>query len=428
MQKIKTYDSGLRVVVEQMSGFTSVSFNIYVGIGSIYEDETNQGISHLIEHMLFKGTKNRSAFQIAEDLKNIGALYNAFTSKTDTSFYSKTITEYTEKSVEILSDMLLNSAFNEKELAKEKKVVIEEMKMYKDDPGSLCNELADTNFYKDSPYASNIIGTKKSVMGISRQDIIDYMAKNYVPQNIVLSFAGNITYEEAIRLVEKYFNPLLQGENHIEKRFTKKLVRPQNPIAKLRFKDNAQSELCLMYPLVDMYDDKRHIALVLNHAWGSSANMGSRLFQIIREKMGLVYSIYSSVSTSEYGGDLSINFSTSTKNVPIALKGVKKAIDDLVKQGITQAEIDSAKINLKTGTLLKYENTNHIALSNARQLMFYGKIQSSEEYLEKINAVTVEDTNEMIKYIFDNTSYVISCVGKDKKINLLKEYNKNQEV
>lgn len=424
MQQIKTYDSGLRVVVEEMKGFTSVSFNIYVGIGSIKEDETNKGISHLIEHMLFKGTQKRSAYDIADELKNIGAQSNAFTSREATVFYTRSVSDYVEPCVEILSDMFLNSKFDPKELRKEKNVVIEEIKMYQDDPDSVCSTLVDENFYKGSPYSSNIIGTKKSVLAITREQIIDYMSKNYVPENIVISFAGNIDFEKAISLVEKYFQPLLQGNAIAENNHFIKNVYPEKSIAKVKYKDNAQSEVCITYPSVDRFSEFIYAAQLLNIVWGSSSNMSSRLFQTIREKMGLVYRISSSLCTCDYGGDMSIQFSTSTKNVPIALKAIRQEIDKLIKEGITEKELSSAKINIYTSSQLRLENTSHISLTNARKLIVFGEIQSMEEYIEKINNVTLEDIKKLIDYIYNNEHFVIACVGRDKNIKLLKEFSK----
>ncbi|MBQ7307565.1 MAG: insulinase family protein [Clostridia bacterium] len=422
MRTIKHYPSGLRVIVEEMTGFTSVAFHIYVGIGSTKEDETNQGISHIIEHMLFKGTEKRSAFQIAEDFKNIGCQSNAFTSKTDTCYYIRAISKYIESGVEILSDMFLNSTFDEKELRREKNVIIEELKMYKDDPESQCIELVDENFYKGSPYSSNIIGTKKSIKGVTREQILEYKNKHYTPQNIVLSFAGNITEKQALELVEKYFGTLIEGQNQVEKRQLINRVYPQKSVGKVKFKDNSQSEVCITYPCVDVYSKSKYAATLLNTIWGSSS-MSSRLFQTIREKMGLVYRIYSSVCSSEYGGDITIGFSTSTKNVPIALKAIKKEINKLIKKGITAQELASAKVYINTSTLLRYENTAYISLSNARELTVFGDITSQEDYLELIDKVTVEEVNELINFIYNNDNFVIACVGKDTDINLLKEFS-----
>ena len=426
MQQIKTYSSGLRLVVEEMVGFTSVAFNIHVGIGALEEDDTNRGISHLIEHMLFKGTETRTAFQIANELKNIGAISNAYTGRDETVFYTRSVADYVENCVDILSDMLLNSKFDEKELKREKKVVVEEIKMYKDDPSSVCVEITDSSFYAGSPYATNIIGTKKSVLAITRQQILDYLAKNYIPENIVISFCGNITFEKAKELTEKYFQPLLNGESKPNTRSFVRNVYPDKPIAKVCYKDNSQSEVCISYPMVSSYSKEKYAAFLLNIVWGSGANMSSRLFQRIREKKGLVYQIYSTINHCEYGGDTSICFSTSTKNVPIALKEIKKEINKLIKYGITEEELKSAKTCIYTAELLRQENTNSVAISNSRELMHYGEIIGIKEYLRRINEVTLEDVNNIIKYIYDNNHFVISCVGKydqrENKIDLLKEF------
>lgn len=422
MYKMKTYKSGLRLVCEEMPDFTSVTFCTLINTGAIDEKEEELGISHLIEHMLFKGTEKRNALEIAESFKNIGALSNAYTSREETVFYAKAISKYAENVVEIISDMIQNSVIDEKELKREKNVVCEEIKMYLDEPENVCANLVDSAFYKGSLNARDVIGTSKTVRAITREQILDYMKQNYIAKNMVISFAGKITFEEAQALVEKYYAKYLEGENESKVRKYVEDVFPESPISRAKFKDNNQTVVCISYPLPNRYKNKDGECAILNNIWGSGSNMSNRLFQKIREKMGLVYRISSSMSMTSFGGDITIEFATSTKNVPLALKAINGEIKKLIKHKITEKEFESAKVCCSTSLLMRYESTHFIALSNARDLSIFGEIQTKENLIDKLNNVKIEDVNELIDFVYNNDNYVLASVGKEYKYDLIKMF------
>ena len=223
MIKTKQYENGLKLVVDEMAGFESVAFNIFIKTGSVNEKVGEYGISHFIEHMLFKGTDKRTSYEISKTFDSIGANVNAYTSLEETDFYTKSASEDTEKCVEVLSDMLFNSTFDPKEMAREKQVVIEEIKMYDDDPQSKAELLVNNNFYDGTPYSRDVAGSISSVKALTQSKMFDYKNRFYVAKNITLSFAGKIKFETAEKYVKKYFLPYFKNEGTtIEKQYKPK--------------------------------------------------------------------------------------------------------------------------------------------------------------------------------------------------------------
>ena len=419
MAILKQYDNGLRVVIEPMSGFESVAFHVFVKTGSLNEQEGNFGISHFIEHMLFKGTTKRSAFEIVDELEAVGANVNAYTDKTETCYYTKSTNDNLEKCVDVLSDMFFNSVFDAKEMAREKKVVCEEISMYNDDAFSQSLILANKIFYNGTKFALDVAGTKQSVHRLTKEKIQEYMNKFYIPSNVIISFAGNITEKKALKLVEKYFlNNFNQKSPEKEKsvKYTTKIE--QNQIK--AYKDNEQAQVCICFPALMKNDERSYALKIFNFAFGGG--MSSRLFQRIREKLGLVYTINISSYINDAGGDTSIHFATSTKNVPLALKAIREEIENVKNNGLTEKEFVNSKNCYLSTTKISFENTSTFSLANAKRVAFYNKPVSKKENIEKVQAVTIEDINNLIKEIFDFDKCCISYVGKNSKINLWKYF------
>ncbi|MGN1208120.1 MAG: M16 family metallopeptidase, partial [Christensenellales bacterium] len=324
----KVMPSGVRVAVNSMKGFEGVSFKMFVFTGSSNEsDPKDYGISHLIEHMFFKGTKTRTSFDIVKEFDDFGIQSNAYTSKTETCYFTYGTGESLEKSVEIMSDMLFNSTFDETELKREKEVVIEELKMYQDRPDAVCEIVMDSVFFEGTNYAHDIVGTKKSVRDISREQIFDYFKKRYVPKNIVLSFAGNVDDKKATALVEKYFEPhFKKGEDFVfaPTKSDFEIAKKQ----KLVVKETNQAQIAIAFKTENRYDrEKLPQNVLISQMLGGS--MGSRLFQEIREKLGLVYTISTFNDATELAGMFSINFGTSLNKVELALQTIKKVLNEV---------------------------------------------------------------------------------------------------
>lgn len=423
---IKKYKNGLTLAVTNMQGFDSVAFNIFVKTGSVNEVEGNYGISHFIEHMLFKGTKKRNAYEIAKQLESLGANVNAYTDREETTYFFKSTLENLEPCVEILSDMFFNSVFDSKEMAREKKVVCEEISMYNDDAYSKSELLVNSVFYAGTKYANDVAGSKQSVKSITRKKILDYMQNFYTPQNTIISFSGNITLEKAEKLFEQYFLSQYHLTLKDEVELLSKInAKNQKPIIKhqtiKKFKDNEQSHICISYKSCSQYDKIKYPLVIMNNALGRG--MSSKLFQRIREQLGLVYSISSSVYCNVAGGDLTIHFATTTKNVPLALKSIKAEIDLLIKNGLTETEFLDAKNNYISSVKLAWESTSSMNTKICQNIKNHGKEITKQDILDMIDEVTLTDVNNAIKYVFDNNDYCISYVGQNTKLNLLKKYN-----
>lgn len=423
--EIKTYKNGVTLAVTQMQGYESVAFNIYVKTGSENESEGFYGISHYIEHMLFKGTKKRNAYQIAKELDSLGANVNAYTDCEETTYFTKSTNENLEACVEILSDMFFNSTFDAKEMKREKKVVCEEIAMYNDDAYSKSELLVNAILYNGTNYAKDVAGTKQSVRAITKENIQKYMKKFYTPQNTIISFTGNVTLKQAEKLMEKYFLSVygltlkdeVKSSDFVMPKLLKTKIETQT--TKL-YKDNEQANICISYKALTQYDEKKYALNVLSNALGRG--MSSKLFQRIREKLGLVYNISSACSYNVAQGDVTIHFATSTKNAPLALKAIREEIDELIKSGLTENEFLDAKNNMLSTLKLSFENTSGINVSVCKNIKNYGRAITKEELLEKVSAVTLEDVNALFKEIFDTDKYCISYVGKNTRIDLLKNY------
>ena len=413
MIKTKIYENGLKLIVNEMPGFESVAFNMFVKTGSINEAEGEYGISHFIEHMMFKGTITRSSYEISKTFDAMGAHINAYTSYEETDYYTKSAAEDTEKCVEVISDMLFNSVFDKAEMSREKKVVIEEIKMYDDDPQSRAELLVNKCFYDGTPYVRDIAGSISSVKGLTQKKIFEYKNKFYVPQNITLSFAGKINFKTAEKFVEKYFLPYFKN---VGKKIENK-YKPNQKVSYVKsFKDNEQSQVCITFPGIYRGDDKIYVASIFNKIFGQG--MSCILFQSVREKLGLVYSISSSVSQNYAGGDMTINFATSNKNVGKALLEVKKQIAEILKNGVSIEQFLDAKNNYINSIKLSFENTSYVSLLNAKRYSLIGDILTKEKYIESIEAVTFEDLNKYIKTIFSNDHFAVAVVGRNKFLKI----------
>ena len=423
--EIKQYSNGITLAVTQMQGFESVAFNIYVKTGSMNETEGYYGISHFIEHMLFKGTKKRSTYQISKELDDIGANVNAFTDIEETTYFTKSTNDNLETCVEILSDMFFNSVFDKKEMAREKKVVCEEISMYNDDAPSKCELLSNTITYKGTNFALDVAGSKQSVRNLTKEKIDAYMKKFYTPENTIVSFTGNITLRQAEKLMEKYF--LSHYGLSLKDEITpKKFVMPKQlkTVTKEQsikeYKNNEQAHICISYKGFNRYNEQKYALFVLMNALGG--NMSSKLFQRIREKLGLVYSISCTENLNDAGGDVTIKFATTTKNAPLALTAIRQEIESVIKNGLTEQEFLSAKKNLIASLKLSYENTSSVNVSVCKNIHYYGEVLGKDARIEKTNNVTLNQVNLVAKQIFDTNNYFISYVGKNTRIDLLKNY------
>jgi len=414
MDKVIKFDSGLTLAVSPMRNTRSLSAGIFVETGSINETAKNNGISHLIEHMVFKGTAGRSAFDIADEMESIGANINAFTSKNMTAYYTVSTDEYAKQCLDILSDIYLNATFTEENLKREKGVIVEEINMTEDNGEDLCFELLAKAHFKDSPLALPILGTAQTVNGIDYQMIQDYMSKYYTADNTYIILTGNINASLAHELVGKYFEGKLKktGKKSIE-------LPPAQLTSKYICKEKAmeQANIAFSFPCINAKHPKRKALLLLNNIIGGG--MSSRLFQEVREKLGLVYSVYTQPIQYKNDGYYVLFLGTSPDYVPKAIGAIKKVISELKKDGITEKEFRKGKAQFKSKTVLGAESSAAIMRTNGRNLIMDEKLFNLEEELAQIEKVTLQDIRELIDLIFDLDKISASCVGKNINVDLL---------
>lgn len=404
----KRYPNGLRLVVKRMEGLLSVTMGILVGTGSSVETDKEDGISHFIEHMQFKGTKKRTSFEISDAFDRIGAQVNAFTGKDVTCYYSKCTSDHTAEAFEILSDLFLNSTFPDEEMVREKGVVCEEISMNEDTPDDLCFDLLSSAYYGNSGYGRNILGPAANVKAFTREDIFRYKQERYCPGNIVVSFAGGIDLRTAETLVETYFDmPAAETFRPREKEISLK------HLSLLRTKPIEQVHIAIGYPSLPREHRLADALQTVNSVLGGS--MSSRLFQEVREKLGLAYSVYSYVSAFQECGSLVIYAGVNPASADKAYEEIGKVVAGMRENGITRDEFLRGREQMKSSMLFSQESTPSQMLLYGKYMLFNDQIFDFEGKLDAINAVSEEDVREAIALTFDESQKAVGAVGNTDK-------------
>lgn len=392
-----TLKNGIRVIYEYIPYVKSVSVGVWVGVGSRYETPANSGISHFIEHMLFKGTKKRSAKDIAEEMDFYGGQINAFTSKEYTCFYTKTLDTHLDLSVDLLSDMYYNSVFNPQDIETERKVIIEEINMYEDSPEDLVHDLLIEKAWDGDPLAMPISGTVESVSGITRDMILSYMDKFYTPQNTVIAVAGSFDEEKLIPLLEEKFNVLRPSYNLSPfsiPEFKGGIYKKQKNIE--------QAHIAIGFCGLPSKDKDIFPLAVINNILGGS--MSSRLFQTIREEKGLAYSVYSYSASYKGCGLYTIYAGLNPDKVDLVCELIINEVQKLVKDGISDYELKKGKEQLKGNYILSLESISSRMSALGKSEVMGERCRTPEEVLALIDSVDEEYANRIIKNIFDAPS------------------------
>lgn len=403
----------ITVITEVLPYLKSASIGIWIKVGSSNEDDSNNGIAHIIEHMLFKGTASRDAKQIADEMARIGGNMNAFTSKECTSYYATTLSEHLPIAVDILSDMLIHSKIDEKALKKEKGVIIEEIDMYDDSPEDLVHEMLQQRVWKDHPLGYMISGTKKNVRRVSREQIIDFMDTYYVGENMVISVAGNIDEESVIRLLEEKFKEI-KGKS--EKSIPVAGLPQYNRVICKRNKDIEQLHCNIAFDSISYLSEERYILSVFNSILGGSIN--SRLFQKIRENSGLTYSIYSYGSSYRDTGLFHIYAAMNPSQTTTVVKKISQILKDIKKKGVTEDELRMTKEQIKTELILGNESAKSRMNSNGKSILNRGRIMLLDELIEGINQVSVASIHDFANRYIDLPKASLSLVGNLKELDL----------
>lgn len=404
MVHFKTLDNGLKLIVNQMSSLMSVTMGILVHTGASQESDREDGISHFIEHMTFKGTKKRTSFQISDEMDRIGAQMNAFTGKDLTCYYAKSTTGHASEAFEILADIFLNSTFPEEEMVREKGVIIEEINMNEDTPDDLCLDLLSRAYYGERGYGRNILGPKSNVSGFTQIDVRDYMDRHYVPENIVISMAGNIDINLAEELVLKHFSGM---EKHCCKREEVKVELQGKSLYK--HKDIEQVHIGIAFPSVKRYEKYYDATQIMNTILGGGVS--SRLFQTVREELGLAYTVYSYVSTYEETGALSVYAGVNAEKYKKSVDAIYNCIEDIKKKNISEEEFIRGKEQLVSSSIFAQESTSSQMLLFGKELLYRGQVYDFEDRVNKINAVTLKDVLTAVELNFDDKYKAISLVG-----------------
>ena len=384
-----TLPNGLRVLCEQLPHLRSVSMGVWVKAGSILEREHENGLSHLIEHMAFKGTGRRSAKQIAQEMDAVGGYLNAATSKLCTCYYAKVIDENLPLAADILSDIVRFPAIDPKELDKERNVVLEEISMTDDSPEDVAYDLIASAMFGRQPLGQTILGPRELIASYTREDILAFRARHYSPMNTCVAIAGNFDLNQVKDLIAQRFGDWTGGAGEI---FPVNAVN-QRPQTLTADKDTEQAHICLGYRGKPLVDADAYPMAVFNSILGGG--MSSRLFQRIREESAMAYSVYSAPSAYPHCGDFTIYAAVSPRNVKTVLAQIDEETSLLVREGATQEEFDMAKAQLKGGFILGQESAYNRMNSMGSNMALMNRVITTDETIRRIEAVTPEDVRRV---------------------------------
>ena len=419
MYKKFELSNGLRVVCEKIPYVRSVSVGIWIGTGSRNENIKNNGISHFIEHMLFKGTEKLSAKDIAETIDNIGGQINAFTGKECTCYFTKTLDTHMEIAFETLSDMLFNSKFDATDIDIERKVIMEEIGMYEDSPEELVHDILSESVWENNPLGYPILGTFDCLNDIKRENILEYISQNYFPKNTVVAVAGN--FEDAMldEMVNKYFGDWKSKTDEITNYSEAEFVSR----VKIKEKDTEQIHICMGFNGIEHGDNKLYTLLAINNIFGGG--MSSRLFQNIRESKGLAYSIYSYPSSYKNAGLFTIYAGMNPDEIETVTQLIFDEVRLLKKEGLTVGELEKSKEQLKGNYILGLESTSSRMNSIGKSELMLRRILTPEETLKKVDQIKIDDVNDIISTILNTDMISFTAVGNMKKDFDFIQFTKN---
>ncbi|HWQ73132.1 MAG TPA: pitrilysin family protein [Desulfitobacteriaceae bacterium] len=396
--------NGVRIVTEEIEHVRSIAVGLWVGAGSRDEGQGYEGISHFIEHMFFKGTANRTARELAESMEAVGGQLNAFTTKEYTCYYAKVLDEDLDLAINVLSDMFFQSLFNEKEIEKEKKVVIEEIKMYEDSPDEMIHDIFAEYVWNDHPLGRPILGTVDSIRSLSREKILHYMEHHYAPDNVVIALAGKINNAEVVQKLTPIFKDFKRGQRRILEE-----TPEGQTIEHYVIKETEQMNLVVGVPGLGQNDEDIYPMHIINNVLGGG--LSSRLFQEIREQRGLVYSIYSYHSTYVDAGLFAIYAGTSPNNTREVLECIVKEIGKLKTAGITVRELERTKAQIKGGLYLGLESVSSRMSRLGKTELCYDKVLTPEEVVKKLEKVTLEDVNRVVNRLWQEDRVSLTMLG-----------------
>ncbi len=399
-------DNGIRVLAERIPSVKSVAIGLWVNIGSRDEKPTEHGMSHFLEHMFFKGTKRRSAKEIALEIDSIGGEMNAFTSREMTTFYVKVLDEHLPEAIDILSDNFLYSQFDPEEIEKEQQVVLEEIKMVEDDPEDLVHELHLKDMWKGNALARPILGTPESVSSFTQRKILKFIARTYDPHKMVISVAGRFDQDPLMKRLQDTFGQYSAYECDIKARRPAKIKSS----VLIKEKDFEQVHLCIGSGGLAQADPDRYVLYLLSTILGGG--MSSRLFQEVRENRGWAYSIYSSPSSYQNEGLFTVYAGTSPQNAPKVVDVILEELKGIKDLAVDHAELSRAKNHIKGSMILGMESTSNRMSRLAKEELYFGRNFSMREVTQEINRVTSKQIQTLANKLFTPKTLTLTALGR----------------
>ncbi|TAM59459.1 insulinase family protein [bacterium] len=399
-----TLPNGLRIVTEQLTHVRSASIGIWADVGSSAERAEQRGISHLIEHMLFKGTTHRSAREIAETMDGVGAQMNAFTDKEQTCYYARVIDTHVELAIDVLADMYQRPLFAPDDLEREQSVVLEEIKMYDDSPDEMIHDLFIQTMWEGSNLGAPTIGYAQTVSAQGSDELREYMRCRYAPNTTLVAVAGNVEHDRVVALVREHFA-----------QFSGSVTPPVadvpvlKPATVVRAKDSEQAYLCLGTRGLPSGDERRFVLALLDTILGGG--MSSRLFQEIREKRGLVYSVYTFQQSYRGAGLFGVYAGTSPANAPECVKVIREQLSEMAEKGPTDAEMTLAKEHLKGSLTLSLESSSSRMIRLGRDELAIGRRVDAQEIIERVDAVEREEVAALARELFAPAQLGLCVLG-----------------
>ena len=402
--------NGIRILTKKMPHTRSVSMGVWVNVGARDENLSESGLSHFIEHMIFKGTRRRSAFQIAKEFDAIGGHTNAFTTMENTCYHAKVMDTHTETMVEILSDIFLNSIFDPSEIEKERPVILQEIGMVEDSPDEYVHLLSGKNFWGDNPLGRSILGNPENIIRFDADLIKKFFHRLYQPDRIVISVAGNVEHASITDRVGPAFESIRPGNGIAER-----LATPGQSLVDLNYRELEQVHICLGVPGLAITDPRRYACSLLNTILGG--NMSSRLFQEIREKRGLAYTVYSFVTSHVDTGMFGIYFAVDPKRALATTELVLNEIHKLRNEAVAAAELQGAVEYTKGSLLLASESNDNQMVRSAQNEIHFNRDMALQEVIEKVESVTIAEILGLAQSIFEKKKMVLTMLGpvQDKK-------------
>jgi predicted Zn-dependent peptidase len=397
-------DNGIRVITEHIPHVRSVTIGFWFKAGSRDEDIDSNGVSHFIEHMVFKGTKSRSARQIAETIDASGGQLNAFTSKEHTCYYARVLDDHMELAVEILSDMVLNSQFSTVELEKEKCVILEEIHSYEDTPDELVHDMFAEAALTGHVLGKGILGSAATISSLTREQLLDYMHTHYTAENLVVAAAGNVLHDQVVATVERYLACLSGRPASVN--LNSEVTHSHDVV---RFKDSELIHMCIGSHGYNRNCPQQYAIFVLDMAIGGG--MSSRLFQELREERGLVYNVYSYHTLFQDVGLLATYTGCSPQNLNSVLDIIRAEFADIEAKGIKPGELHRAKEQLKGSLMLSLESTANRMSRLAKAELFQETLYSPDEMIAKINAVQPDEVQQVARRLLNNNNMVYAAIG-----------------